>query len=128
MTRPTLSTAAALTAACLSLAGCQRGPLDDRIELEYRDVLARRRWGIEAVRREAFLAIVQFQLHVTAPPWPHRAPPDQDDVMFLEAALQTSDRVVVTGNLRHFPAGCRGPVTVLSPRSAWDTFVGFELV
>jgi len=102
--------------------------LDDRIELEYRDVLARPRLGIEAVRREAFLAIVQFQLPVTAPPWPHRAPPDQDDVMFLEVALQTSDRVVVTGHLRHFPAGCRGPVTVLSPRCAWDTFEGFELV
>jgi hypothetical protein len=53
-------------------------------------------------------------------------PPDEDDVVFLEVALQTSARVVVTGNLKHFPAVCRGPVTVLSPRSAWERFVGLE--
>lgn len=36
MTRPTLPTVAALTAACLSLAGCQRGPVDNRIHLNGR--------------------------------------------------------------------------------------------
>jgi putative PIN family toxin of toxin-antitoxin system len=100
---------------------------DDRIELEYREVLARPRLGIEAIRREAFLAILQFQEHVTALPWPHRAPPDEDDVMFLEVALQTTARTVVTGNLKHFPPGCRGPVTVIPPRGAWERFVGLEL-
>lgn len=100
--------------------------LDDRIELEYREVLARPRLQIEPIRREALLAILQFQDHLTALPWPHRMPPDEDDVVFLEAALQTSARVVVTGNLKHFPAGCRGPVTVLSPRSAWERFVRLE--
>jgi hypothetical protein len=29
----------------------------------------------------------------------------------------------VTGNLKHFPPGCRGPVTVMSPRAAWERFV-----
>ena len=100
--------------------------LDDRLEIEYRDVLARPKLRIESVRRGAFLAILQFQDHLTALPWPHRMPPDEDDVVFLEVALQTSARVVVTGNLKHFPAGCRGPVTVLSPRSAWERFVGLE--
>jgi len=101
--------------------------LDDRVEGEYRDVLARPRLGIEQVRREAFLAILQFQEHVTAMPWPHRSPPDEDDVVFLEVALQTPARTVVTGNLKHFPAGCRGPVTVMSPRAAWERFVGLGL-
>lgn len=101
--------------------------LDDRIEAEYRDVLARPRLQIEAVRREAFLAILQFQAHVTAMPWPHRIPPDEDDAVFLEVALETSARTVVTGNLKHFPAACRGPVTVLSPRTAWERFVGLGL-
>lgn len=101
--------------------------LDDRIEIEYREVLARPRLGIEPVRREAFLAILQFQDHVTAMPWPHRLPPDEDDVVFLEVALQMAARTVATGNLKHFPAGCRGPVTVMSPRAAWERFVGLGL-
>ena len=97
--------------------------LDDRIELEYREVLARPRLGIEQVRREAFLAILQFQEHLIAMPWRHQAPSDEDDVIFLEVALQTPARTVVTGNLKHFPPGCRGPVTVMSPRAAWERFV-----
>jgi putative PIN family toxin of toxin-antitoxin system len=101
--------------------------LDDRVELEYREVLARPRLGIEPVRREAFLAILQFQEHVTAPPWPHRSPPDEDDVMFLEVALQTLAQTLVTGNLKHVPPSCRGPVSVSPPRAAWERFVGLGL-
>ena len=100
--------------------------LDDRVELEYREVLARPRLGIERGRREAFLAILQFQEHVIALPWPHRPSPDADDTVFLEVALQTPARTLVTGNLRHFPTRCRGPVTVLPPRAAWERFVGME--
>jgi putative PIN family toxin of toxin-antitoxin system len=101
---------------------------DDRIEAEYREVLARPRLGIEPIRRDAFLAILQFQEHVIGLPWPHQVPPDEDDVVFLEVAARTAARTVVTGNLRHFPPGCRGPVTVLSPRSAWVRFVDLEVV
>ena len=70
----------------------------------------------------SFFAILQFQEHVTALPWPHEAPPDADDVIFLEVALQTSLRTLVTGNLKHFPPNCHGPVTVRSPRDAWEHF------
>ena len=102
--------------------------LDDRIEIEYREVLARPRLGIEPLRRDAFLAILQFQEHVIALPWPHRVPPDEDDTVFLEVAAQTPGRTVVTGNLKLFPPGCRGPVTVLSPRAAWERFVALGVV
>ena len=101
--------------------------VDDRVELEYRVVLARPRLGIEPGRREAFLAILQFQEHVTALPWAHRGPPDEDDTIFLEVAMQTAARTVVTGNLRHFSPACRGPVTVWSPRTAWEQFVQLRL-
>jgi putative PIN family toxin of toxin-antitoxin system len=101
---------------------------DDRIEAEYREVLARPKLGIEPIRRDAFLAILQFQEHVIALPWPHQASPDEDDVVFLEVAVQTPARTVVTGNLRHFPPSCRGPVTVLPPRTAWERFVDLEVV
>lgn len=97
--------------------------LDDRIEAEYRDVVARPRLGVARFRQDAFLATLRFQQHVAAAPWTYRRPPDEDDAMFLEVAFQTSARTVVTGNLRHFPPACRGPVTVRSPRDAWDFLV-----
>lgn len=101
--------------------------LDDRIEIEYREVLARPKLGIHAIRREAFLAVLQFQLHVAARPWPFAMPPDLDDVVSLEVARETSERVLVTGNGRHFPPGCRGPVNVLSPRTALEQLIGRDL-
>ncbi len=104
-------------------AGGLRLAVDDRIEAEYREVLARPRFGIERFRQDAFLAILQFQEHVAALPWTHGPPPDEDDVMFLEVALQTAARTLVTGNVRHFPPRCRGSVTVWSPRTAWEHFV-----
>ena len=100
--------------------------IDDRIEAEYREVLARPRLDIPAVRRAAVQAVFQFQYHVTASPWSGSAPPDQD-VMFLEVALQTSARTLVTGTLRHFPVGCRGPVVVSSAREAWERLVAIRL-
>jgi putative PIN family toxin of toxin-antitoxin system len=104
-------------------AGGLRLATDDRIEAEYRDVLARSKFGIERVRQDAFLAILQFQEHVAALPWTYRLPPDEDDVMFLEVALRTSTRTLITGNTKHFPRRCRGPVTVWSPRTAWEHLV-----
>ena len=101
--------------------------IDDRIEAEYCEVLARPRLGIPAVRRAAVQAIFQFQVHVTTLPWSGPAPPDEDDTMFLEVALQTSARTLVTGNLSHFPVGCRGPVVVWSPRDAWERFVASSM-
>ena len=79
--------------------------------------------GPSAVRHRAspagrLAAILQFQEHVAAPPWTYGSPPDEDDVMFLEVALQTAARTLVTGNVRHFPPRCRGSVTVWSPRAA----------
>ena len=97
--------------------------MDDRIEAEYCEVLARPKLGIPAVRRVAVQAILQFQVHMAALPWSGSAPPDEDDTMFLEVAFQTAARTLVTGNLRHFPVGCRGRVVVWSPREAWERFV-----
>ena len=90
------------------LARMLRLTLDDRIEAEYREVLARPKFEISEVRREAFLAILQFQEWVTAAPWAHDPPPDAEDMMFLEVAVHATDCVLVTGNQKHFPRGCRG--------------------
>ncbi|MDP6526264.1 MAG: putative toxin-antitoxin system toxin component, PIN family [Kiritimatiellia bacterium] len=93
--------------------------LDDRIAAEYREVIARPKFAMDPSRIDAFLAILQFQEWVTLAPWAHELSPDPDDVMFLEAALLATDTVLVTGNTRHYPKCCRGPVKVTSPRDAW---------
>ena len=94
---------------------------DDRIEAEYREVLARPHFAISPERREAFLAELKNQDGiVVARPWSDKMPPDLDDLPFLEVARQTAERTLVTGNARHFPPSARGPVRVLSPREAWE--------
>lgn len=103
-----------------ALAGSLRLSLDDRIEAEYREVLARPRLRISPARREAFLAGLTLHDTVVVRPWSAPSPPDPDDMPFLEVALATSEHTLVTGNLRHYPAACRGAVRVLSPREAWE--------
>ena len=78
------------------LTGRLRLCYDDRIEAEYREVLARPRFVISPERREAFLAELKNQDARLATPWPHSLPPDLDDVAFLEVALQASDMLLVT--------------------------------
>jgi putative PIN family toxin of toxin-antitoxin system len=44
--------------------------------------------------------------------------PDRSDEVFLAAALGTTDKLLVTGNVKHFPAESRMDVTVLIPADA----------
>ena len=83
-------------------------------------MLARPRLAIRVERREAFLLLLTIQQAVSARPWSGLPLPDPDDQPFLEVALETAERTLVTGNLRHFPVSVRGAVTVLSPREAWE--------
>jgi hypothetical protein len=100
--------------------------LDERTESEYREVLSRQKLGIDTGLREGFLAALRFQDWVTAMPWRHPRTPDLDDVMFLEAAAAATDRLLVTGNERHYPQACRGNVSVLVPARAWRRFLALQ--
>ncbi|MCE5276396.1 MAG: putative toxin-antitoxin system toxin component, PIN family [Planctomycetaceae bacterium] len=88
---------------------------DERILAEYRDVLARPRFGFHA---DLVAAVIDFLEQsgesIISPPWP-LALPDPDDAMFLEVAAAADAMCLITGNLRHFPARVRGSVRVLSP-------------
>jgi len=90
------------------------------IRQEYEDVLLRPEFRFSKPRVEALLAVVdRFGLWVAAvPPW-RVALPDPDDEPFLGVAAVTGS-VLVTGNLRHFPARCREGVSVLTPRELVD--------
>jgi uncharacterized protein len=46
-------------------------------------------------------------------PWPH-ALPDPDDGCFLSLA-KTTGGWLITGNIKHYPARCRGGVVIRSP-------------
>jgi hypothetical protein len=61
---------------------------------------------------------------VSAAPWPRPLPPDSSDTMFLEVAHSTSEKTLIIGNLKHFPASCRGQVRVYSPREALVMLTG----
>lgn len=90
---------------------------DDRVLIEYQDVLSRPRFDFPTTRIERVMALFAFQERVSTIPWSHHPLPDQDDAIFLEVA-SASSKILITGNLRHFPKNLRGDVRVLSP-SDW---------
>lgn len=98
----------------LALAGEIRLIYDDRIVAEYREVLARPRFGFA---REAIADVMAFieaeGESVIALPLPVVLP-DRDDLSFLEVAAQV-DATLVTGNGIHFPEAVCGRVRVLAP-------------
>jgi len=96
--------------------------LDDRIEEEYVRVLRRPKFSLDPARLEAVVALLAWQVRISAAPREGLKAPDPEDEKFLEVAAGTEDRLLVTGNLRHFPAACRGGVEVLSPAEAWKKF------
>ena len=105
-----------------------RMTLDERIEVEYREVLSRPKFEIDEERLEAFLAVLQFQDWVTAMPWNGDPPPDEDDTLFLEVAAETIQPILVTCNTKHFPKNCRDRVSVLSPQEAWRRFADVQKI
>ncbi|CAN5802082.1 putative toxin-antitoxin system toxin component, PIN family [soil metagenome] len=90
------------------LAGALRITFDDRIEREYRDVLARPQFAIPATLREAILGELRSQDAIAVTSGVVKALPDPDDLPFLEAALYATDHILVTGNLKHYPPSARG--------------------
>ena len=90
---------------------------DARILAEYRDVLRRPRLKLAPAKIQAFLKGVLGQTMVVPQPVTVDAP-DVDDIVFVEAALATIDKTIVTGNLAHYPAEILQGVRVLTPAQA----------
>lgn len=107
------------------LSGNLRLTYDDRIESEYREVLARPKFGFPAELRQAFLLELKSQDAVSAAIWTGtKVLPDPSDLPFLEVAMYATDRILVTGNARHYPKAARGDVIVISPAEAWTRLTG----
>ncbi len=103
----------------LVLAGVLIVVFDARIVGEYREVLVRPRLALPAAAVETWIGYLErWGIEITAAPWPHRLA-DRTDEIFLAVAAEAS-ATLVTGNLRHFPAGARGAVEVVTPRVLID--------
>jgi len=90
---------------------------DFRILAEYQEVLGRKKFDLSPKAVKAFLQIVEDQ-ELTTPLPLKTILPDPDDLVFLEVAAATSNRVLVTGNTKHYPQNSRGTVLVLTPAEA----------
>lgn len=95
--------------------------IDDRILAEYRAVLSRPKFSFSPERLRAIFNLMRYQNFVSAPPVPGVEASEPADSVFLEVAC-ASGNILVTGNLRHFPAETRGGVEVLMPAEAWERF------
>lgn len=103
----------------LILAGQVRVAYNDRILVEYQNVLSRKKFSFPADQVDRVLAVFNFQQKAITVPWPFQPLPDPDDAVFLEVAAATS-KVLVSGNIKHFPPKLRGGVIVLTP-TEWLT-------
>ena len=83
---------------------------------EYRAVLLRPKFKFSPPLVSSLLAAFGPNDQVS----PKLAPslPDSDDEVFLGTTLATTDKILVTGNSAHFPAGICLPVEVLTPAQA----------
>lgn len=90
---------------------------DARILAEYRDVLHRPRLKLKPEKISAFLTGLQSQMTVTPSPLAVTGP-DADDIVFVEAALATTDKTIVTGNLADYPPEILHGARVLTPAHA----------
>jgi uncharacterized protein len=89
---------------------------DDRILLEYRDVLLRPFFGFQAADVNALVDFIEFSGEQTNAGPANVVLPDPTDLPFLEVAIAASAYALVTGNLKHFkPVRGRHSVSILSP-------------
>ncbi|HEX6513218.1 MAG TPA: putative toxin-antitoxin system toxin component, PIN family, partial [Chloroflexota bacterium] len=89
--------------------------LDERILAEYRDVLARPKFGFSDELQRSLLAALREIAVFSGLPDHSVTLPDASDEMFVEVAMAAEADALVTGNLRHFPAEACAGVLVISP-------------
>jgi putative PIN family toxin of toxin-antitoxin system len=91
---------------------------DQRIIDEYRDVLARPKFGIDPGKAEALVeAIVAEGVDVHDAHFAGQLP-DPDDQPFADVAFSGGADMLITGNTKHFPVG--RAIRVVTPRDWLD--------
>ena len=95
---------------------------DARVLSEYREVLLRPKFNLEAEAVDDFLAQIEAEGEaVIAAPLPHHLP-DKTDEPFLEVALSGRAECLITGNHDGFPARLCLSMRILSPTEFLNIF------
>ncbi len=89
---------------------------DARILAEYSDVLQRSKFRFEPDRIHQILLQIKAAGSLASPRPLVLELPDADDEAFLEVALASGSKYLVTGNLKHYPEEARAGISVVSPR------------
>lgn len=94
---------------------------DNRIICEYLEVLSRPRFRLAGEYVNIFLVDL-MGVDPIEPAHISEELPDIDDKIFIEAALATRDKIIVTGNAKHYPKPLMKKlgITVLSPAEALE--------
>ena len=94
---------------------------DDRILAEYREVLARPRFGFDLDDVGELLEYLQVGGELVAASPLSNPLPDPDDEPFLEVAVAARVEALITGNIRHYPVETRQGISILPPSEfmAW---------
>ncbi len=99
----------------LVLAGTVTLVADERILLEYDEVVHRPHLGIAAHALDDILSVLRDEAEMVTATVMVANLPDQDDGAFIEVVLTARADILVTGNKKHFPAAaCRG-ILICSP-------------
>ena len=93
---------------------------DNKILLEYREVLSRPTFRLTKAAVRALLAALPSSGFHSATSCKEMELPDPDDWPFVAVALATTDKTIVTGNPSHYPEAAMKTigVEILSPRQA----------
>ncbi len=96
------------------LRGEIQAAFDDRVLIEYREVLLRPKFGFAPEDVETVLTYLETDgVRVVPRPLPYDLP-DPDDLPFLEVAAEVG-ALLITGTTAHYPAAQRGAVRVTTP-------------
>lgn len=92
---------------------------DNRIICEYLEVLSRPRFKLGEDVIKSFIASLMIYESIM-PISISENLPDDDDKIFIEVALATKDKIIVTGNTKHYPPQLMKKlgITILSPAEA----------
>lgn len=104
---------------------------DARIINEYREVLSRPRFGFKKSDIDALITQIEDKgelqsFSVFLDSVIKTDLPDPDDRPFIEVALNTQDRILITGNKKHFPGEVCKFINVLTPSEFWERFLKNE--
>jgi len=95
---------------------------DDRILDEYRKVLLRPKFRFDPDTVDTFLYALKVLGSQVVPITSRVALPDEDDRPFLECAWSGDSKILITGNIKHFPKKLRGAAIVMTPREFVDQY------